>query len=150
MTRLIAFLALFLFILAACQSLTPATPTAVLPTPLPATNTPFPLCTPPACTANETYFCADDCPGGCGTTCATVTPAAAVDQTIAPATWEELASWLTAVWQQNANPAAIRAALQTAGWQQNDNEWLGLDFDGDLRDEWVLLLHDPRHRPRPT
>lgn len=142
--QLIANLVLFLFILAACQTQPPATPTAVPPTQPPATDTPFPLCTPPACTANEVYFCPSDCPGGCGTTCATVTPSAPVDQSAAPATWTELEGWLTAVWQQNANPAAIRAALQTAGWQQNDNEWLGLDFNGDLRDEWVLVLHDPQ------
>lgn len=140
--RLIANLVLFLFILAACQT---PTPTAVSPTQPPATDTPFPLCTPPACAANETYFCPGDCPGGCGTTCATLTPAAPVDQTIAPATWAELEGWLTAVWQQNANPAAVRAALQAAGWQQQDAEWLGLDFDGDLRDEWVLVLHDPQN-----
>jgi serine/threonine protein kinase len=32
------------------------------------------MCTPPACAANEVYFCRGDCPGGCGTVCATVTP----------------------------------------------------------------------------
>ena len=39
-----------------------------------ASATPMIMCTPPACSANEVYFCASDCPGGCGTTCATVTP----------------------------------------------------------------------------
>jgi|GEM_PF-131097 len=38
------------------------------------TLTPMPLCTPPACAAGEVYYCSGDCPGGCGTTCATVTP----------------------------------------------------------------------------
>ncbi len=28
-----------------------------------------PVCTPPACRAGEEYFCAGECPGGCGTTC---------------------------------------------------------------------------------
>lgn len=37
-------------------------------------TTAAPMCTPPACGANEIYFCEGDCPGGCGTTCATVTP----------------------------------------------------------------------------
>jgi serine/threonine protein kinase len=39
-------------------------------------ETPVPMCTPPACADNEVYVCAgdDDCPGGCGTICATVTP----------------------------------------------------------------------------
>ncbi|MEN8241448.1 MAG: Ig-like domain-containing protein [Chloroflexota bacterium] len=32
------------------------------------------MCTPPACGANESYFCAGSCPGGCGITCATFTP----------------------------------------------------------------------------
>ncbi|MFP4344655.1 MAG: hypothetical protein ACLFU8_08185 [Anaerolineales bacterium] len=45
------------------------------PTPPPATvETPMLLCTPPLCTAEEVYYCPDECPGGCGTTCATPTP----------------------------------------------------------------------------
>jgi hypothetical protein len=36
------------------------------------------MCTPPACSANETYFCPGNCPNGCGTVCATVTPDAAL------------------------------------------------------------------------
>jgi hypothetical protein len=36
--------------------------------------TPFPVCTPPLCEPNEVYHCPDECPGGCGTTCATPTP----------------------------------------------------------------------------
>jgi dipeptidyl aminopeptidase/acylaminoacyl peptidase len=35
------------------------------------------MCTPPACTVDETYSCPGNCPGGCGTVCATVTPDAA-------------------------------------------------------------------------
>ena len=40
------------------------------------TPAPSPACTPPPCQLDEgqVYYCADDCPGGCGTTCATVTP----------------------------------------------------------------------------
>lgn len=40
-----------------------------------ATPTPAPMCTPPACAEGEVYHCSGDCPGGCGTVCATVTPA---------------------------------------------------------------------------
>ena len=39
-----------------------------------ATDTPAPVCTPPLCQENESYYCPDECPGGCGTTCATHTP----------------------------------------------------------------------------
>ncbi len=42
---------------------TPSTPTA----------TPYVMCTPPACRADEVYYCPGDCPGGCGTTCVTPT-----------------------------------------------------------------------------
>ena len=38
------------------------------------TDTPFPMCTPPACKSDEEYYCEGECPGGCGTTCATPTP----------------------------------------------------------------------------
>ncbi|MCC7188242.1 MAG: PD40 domain-containing protein [Anaerolineales bacterium] len=54
----------------------PATDTLV-PFPISPTETLMAVCTPPACRANETYFCNGDCPGGCGTVCATVTPDAA-------------------------------------------------------------------------
>lgn len=39
------------------------------------TATPAPVCTPPACAEDEVYHCSGECPGGCGTVCATVTPA---------------------------------------------------------------------------
>lgn len=52
-------------------------PTATPPpteTPTP-TATLMPLCTPPPCAANESYYCeGGNCPGGCGTVCATQTP----------------------------------------------------------------------------
>ena len=41
------------------------------------TDTPTPaqpVCTPPPCKQGEVYHCPDDCPGGCGTQCATPTP----------------------------------------------------------------------------
>jgi hypothetical protein len=39
--------------------------------------TPAAICTPPACAigTSEVYYCEGVCPGGCGTTCATFTPA---------------------------------------------------------------------------
>lgn len=45
------------------------------PTPLPSRDNPtsYPVCTPPACAADEMYHCPGACPGGCGTTCATAT-----------------------------------------------------------------------------
>lgn len=67
----------------------PPSPTATaeaLPTSTPApspswtpdipTDTPMPVCTPPACQAGEVYHCPGACPGGCGTECATPTPTA--------------------------------------------------------------------------
>lgn len=68
-----------LLAVSACQPLSlPATapasapPTAAGPTITP--TYPPPMCTPPPCWSGETYFCAGDCPNGCGTTCATRTP----------------------------------------------------------------------------
>ncbi len=46
-----------------------STPTAVA-------TTPIIQCTPPPCNENEAYHCPEECPGGCGTTCATHTPSA--------------------------------------------------------------------------
>jgi hypothetical protein len=36
--------------------------------------TPVVQCTPPPCWDDETYYCGGECPGGCGTICATRTP----------------------------------------------------------------------------
>lgn len=55
------------------------TPATLLPVqPPPAAETPIIQCTPPVCAigVNEVYFCPQECPGGCGTTCATYTPTA--------------------------------------------------------------------------
>ncbi len=35
----------------------------------------IPVCTPPLCARNAVYVCYDECPGGCGTSCAMFTPA---------------------------------------------------------------------------
>jgi hypothetical protein len=40
------------------------------------TATPTVACTPPICAGDEVFSCAETCPGGCGTTCATRTPTA--------------------------------------------------------------------------
>jgi len=59
---------------------TPAPPPPTdTPVPIPPTDTPFVTCTPPPCQADEVYYCPDECPGGCGTQCATVTPASGGD-----------------------------------------------------------------------
>jgi hypothetical protein len=71
-----------------------------------------------------------------------VTPAATVEGGAAPADWAGLESWLVEAWRSNTNPAAVRAALQAAGRQIDDNDWRAADFDGDLRDEWALVLYD--------
>ena len=36
-------------------------------------NPPMIICTAPPCKAGEVYYCSGECPGGCGTTCATPT-----------------------------------------------------------------------------
>ena len=66
------------FLLSGCQwirrDLTP-TPTLTQTPTLP-TVTYYPMCTPPLCAigTSEVYYCAETCPNGCGTTCATFTP----------------------------------------------------------------------------
>jgi hypothetical protein len=51
-----------------------------------ATPTPPPVCTPPPCLPGELYYCPDECPGGCGTLCATPTPAAETPAPVCTAT----------------------------------------------------------------
>ena len=113
------------------------------PTPAPAANeTPVLMCTPPACAAGEFFACpSGDCPGGCGTVCVSPTP---ITGPLAPAPtdWENLEGWLTTLWQSNVNPAAVRAALQQSGMQKSLSDWAAVDIDGDLLDEWVLVLYD--------
>jgi hypothetical protein len=53
--------------------------------PIPSTTPTWqPVCTPPPCAANESYFCTGECPGGCGTTCATHTPSPPTEQAPSP------------------------------------------------------------------
>lgn len=101
------------------------------------------VCALPVCASGEVYDCpGGDCPSGCGMVCV---PAALGDTALppAPADWESLEPWLAAMWRNNTNPAAVRAALHQAGWQKSLDDWRAADFDGDLRDEWVLALYDP-------
>jgi hypothetical protein len=70
-----------LIVLMACTLFvpTPTVPVTESPTLVTLPSETFaPMCTPPACNANETYFCPGNCPNGCGTVCATVTPDAAL------------------------------------------------------------------------
>ena len=94
-----ALLLFVLFISTACsaQDSEPAAPSLAntvieplqeeLPSPAnitePSSPTPQIMCTPLACQDGEIYYCSGDCPGGCGTTCAMVTPVAAPVQSTA-------------------------------------------------------------------
>lgn len=120
----------------------PALVAATAVTPVAAAETPMLMCTPPACAPGESYTCpSGDCPGGCGTVCAAATPVSG-PLGPAPTDWENLESWLGTAWLGNVDPAAVRAALGQSGMQRTLNDWRAADFDGDLRDEWVLVLYD--------
>lgn len=123
-----------------------ATPAVVdFPTPTPPlldVETPILMCTPPACAPGETTGCpTGDCPGGCGTVCVPAPPASG-PLPPAPTDWESLEGWLASMWRANVNPAAVRAALQQADLQKGLDDWRAADFDGDLQDEWVVVLYD--------
>lgn len=59
----------------------PTTPTAAGEAATQGTATPMVMCTPPACEADEVYYCPGECLGGCGTECATPTAAAEAPET---------------------------------------------------------------------
>lgn len=156
---LLLLAALALTALAACSALGPQTVTpflgtppgptadgAATPTPVAtpfAGETPILMCTPPACAPGEAYHCpTGDCPGGCGTVCAAPTPITG-PLGAAPTDWEGLEQWIVTLWRANVNPAAVRAALQQSGMQRSLDDWLAVDLDGDLQDEWILVLYDP-------
>jgi glucose/arabinose dehydrogenase len=73
---------LYIFLIltiSACSTGTPVeveepTPSLTPMTPVETQATPMLMCTPPACSAGEVFHCPDECPGGCGTVCATPTP----------------------------------------------------------------------------
>lgn len=127
------------------------TATAVPPTPT-ATNTPetvssptpVPMCTPPACTENEVYFCPGECPNGCGTVCATPTPD---NLGPAPTTWAELETWLAQAWREGLPPETVTSRLYEAGWMREDDRstdypyWTVVDLNGDGETEWIFSLH---------
>ncbi|MCC6300349.1 MAG: hypothetical protein IT314_13730 [Anaerolineales bacterium] len=100
--------------LLACELFTPMPPrtetppivTTLSPVMSP-TDTLMAVCTPPACSVNETYSCPGNCPGGCGTVCATVTP----DAALAPMTKVEGAGEWTVRTDDNLiflDPAGIK------------------------------------------
>ncbi len=66
MKKIVASIFCLIF-LTACSGLAAAPPTQT------------PACTPPACAVNESYACAGDCPGGCGTYCLKNTPDPSID-----------------------------------------------------------------------
>ena len=125
----------------------PAEPTSMATVAPSIDETPILMCTPPACAPGEVYVCpGGDCPGGCGTICAAPTPTpppATGPLAAAPTDWEGLEGWLAGLWRGNVNPAAVRAALRQSGMQRSDADWRAADLDGDLQDEWLLVLYDP-------
>jgi glucose/arabinose dehydrogenase len=85
--KILSTLSLALILLmTACSSLPPGsddpTPTIIIPDNPTATF--MAVCTPPACGDDEAYSCPDECPGGCGTVCATHTPEADGQEPEAP------------------------------------------------------------------
>lgn len=156
LTQLLKALAILVPLTAACASLNPQQPisptvddTFPPPAALPTATllaevdlTAALLCTPPACAPGEGYACpTGDCRGGCGTICLAPTPVTG-PLAAAPTDWENLESWLATLWRSNMNPAAVRAALQQSGMQHDLSDWAAANFDGDLQDEWVLVLYD--------
>ena len=92
------------------------------PTPMLATRpgnsliTPAPVCTPPPCTADEQYFCPGDCPGGCGTICATPTNENSLVEVIEPTETETAVSQPTTTsTAQPPQPVRIEFTQGTTG-----------------------------------
>lgn len=120
---------------------TSRTPTPALPTAAP--TTPAPVCTPPPCTANESLVCPGDCPNGCGIVCATMTPPAAADLPSVPTDWDGLRGWLSTVYFDSGDTAVLSTLLRDAGWITGDADLVVVDFTGNGRFEWALLLYVP-------
>ena len=130
--RLLALLAALLPLLVACAGFDPSQ--LIAPVEIgPATATPAPPAPPTAALPGEATPVAP--PSAAPT--AVSGPLAA-----APTDWENLESWLATLWRSNMNPAAVRAALQQSGMQRSPDDWRAADFDGDLQDEWVVVLYD--------
>ena len=92
------------------------------PTPILATRpgnvltTPAPVCTPPPCTADEQYFCPGECPGGCGTICATPTNDNSSVEVIEPTETETAVSQPTTTnTPQPPQPVRLEFAQGTTG-----------------------------------
>lgn len=70
--------------------------------------------------------------------------------------WQVVEAWLGAAWNADADPAEVRAALESAGWlipykqpryammvgewHPLHKQWLDLDIDRDGRNEWMLSI----------
>jgi alpha-amylase/alpha-mannosidase (GH57 family) len=106
MRKIIYLLIVLSLILSACKK---TQPTATVPPPLPThtatasptptetappTDTPYVVCTPPACGPDEVYYCPGECLGGCGTECATPTPGPTTQPTEEPI-------FLSIIWHQH-------------------------------------------------
>ncbi|MCL4265462.1 MAG: hypothetical protein KJ069_19765 [Anaerolineae bacterium] len=118
----------------------PLSPTAINTPETVSSPTPAPMCTPPACTENEVYFCPGDCPNGCGTVCVTPTPD---NLGPAPATWAELETWLVQAWQDGIEPHTVQIQLQEAGWQYQVGDMTTVDLNANGDFEWLLSLYLP-------
>lgn len=105
---------------------------------------PAPVCTPPACAEGEVLTCPDNnCPGGCGYACTLAAPASDPELGPAPTDMTTLETWLADAWENEVNPAAVRAGLRASGWLDGYQGWTGIDMNGDFRDEWVIVLNEP-------
>lgn len=92
-------------------------PPTLVPTALPTVPTPYPMCTPPACSGAEVYYCPGECPGGCGTQCATPTPKPVTGvPTIVSFTAEK-----TAIVQDEE----VRVTWQATGGEKATLNWIG-------------------------
>ncbi len=82
-----------------------------------------PICTPPPCAVNEDYNCPDECPGGCGTICATHTPSATeLHATNTPSTPKSVQSFPNPVdfqWSQIAVGLSSPIGISHAGDTSN-------------------------------
>ncbi len=60
-----------------------------------------------------------------------------------PSTESAVAAYLTDQWAAQTDAARVRASLLQWGWLQEEQDWVTGDFDGDLRDDWVIVVSDP-------
>ncbi len=60
-----------------------------------------------------------------------------------PPTESAVAAYLQAQWAAQTDAARVRASLLQWGWLQEEQDWVTGDFDGDLRDDWAIVIGDP-------